>query len=252
MKLEMNDIIDKHKNEKCIIVASGPSLNDYLDKIKELSVTYKIIACNNWFNFLFDVVPNYWVMANSMENCNFFINQIIRYKTTILYADSVDLIDQQLLDNQIQSDYLPYDQRHFKGMKCESCETFGCNRYRNEKRLTIQEELQKYSGYKKHYSAGCTVALHMIAFAIIMGFSEIFITGMDLNYRMGYANNNNNNQPNIDVSNFDFDRYGKYIIEDLEIIKKSCENIGVKIYNTNKDSFWKVFEYRSLVDKGDY
>jgi len=242
MKLQLENIIDKHIGQKCIVAAQGPSLNQYLDKLSSLKdVGYTLISCNSWQEFHPSCSPHYCVLANNVETCKSKLDLVNHHNITLIYADTVDLVDQDWLEKNLKVDFLPYDQRHFDGKECVDCRTrAGCEKYFDPKRLTIQEQLQKYTGFDKHYDCGSTVALHMVAVAILMGFSDIYLTGLDFNYRIGYASN----LSNIPVSDLNhFDIYGKGILEDMEIIAKSAEKKGVKIYNLNKNSHWKIFNY---------
>ena len=245
MKLKIADIIDKHKGKKCIVIGHGASLNPYIKELKKYKdAGYIIIGCNNWSEFYPDCTPHYWLNANTVDNVTNQMSLINQYKPVWVYADSVDLKSKEWIDKNIEVDYLPYDQRHFGSQKCDVCDTFGCVSSLTD-RLTIQEELQMYTGHNVHYSTGDTVALHSIAFGIIMGCSEIYLMGIDLDYRAGYAKNNSGRQ-SPDLSYFDADRYGRNIITDMLTIKESVDLIGTKIYNTNKDANWDVFKNRTL------
>jgi len=245
MKLTIEDIIDKHKGGKCIVAAQGPSLNPYIDKLKGFkNDNYTIISCNSWNDYYPDCPPDYWVLANTIENCTSKIDVVNQHKITLIYADTVDLTSQDWLEGKIEADFLPYDQRHFGGKNCVNCYgSAGCERYFNPKRLTIQEQLQNYTGFDKHYSPASTVALHMVAFSVLMGFSEIYIVGLDFNYRLGYAKNISGTQV-PDLTHFE--TYGESILNDMQIIADSAKKKGIKIYNLNKDSHWKIFEYKDL------
>lgn len=247
MRLEIKDIINKHIGAKCIIVGHGVSLNDYANKLKQFKDNgYIIIGCNNWYEFYNDCPPHYWLSANNQDHCMNLLPIINKNDSIWVYADSVDLTDKGWVDANFKNDYLAYDQRHFGGASCPSCMVFGCKKYRDEKRLTIQEELQKYTGFDKHYSTGHTVAVHMIAFSILMGFSEIYIIGLDFDYHKGYAKNSTNRSALAHINHFDLKNYGGETIKDVEIIAESAKNIGTKIYNVNKNSWWQIFEYKDI------
>jgi hypothetical protein len=184
--------------------------------------------------------------VNNVDNSNNMMHLINYYKTTWIYADSVDLTNYEWIDNNIQTNYLPYDQRHFDGKECCVCQSYGCKKYLQPQRLTIQEELMKYTNYHKRYESGHTVALHSMAFSILMGLSEIYLTGFDFNYRLGYAYNNTNRRTGPD-NYFDNNMYGGDILKDIQVIADSAKNIGIKVYNSNKQSTWNNFEYKEIV-----
>ena len=248
MKLEFKDIINKHKGKKCIVVGHGPSLNPYLDKLKDYKNNgYIIIGCNNWNEFYINTPPHYWLNANNADDTKTFLNVINTHKPIWIYADSVDLADKKWIEENINVDYLPYDQRHFEGKRCSSCDSYGCDKYLNPNRLTIQEELKKYTNFKKRYNSGHTVAVHMLAFSILLGCSEIYVIGLDFDYHIGYAKNTTNRAiPENAYWHFDLDRYGSEILEDVKTIYKSAQKVGVKMYNSNPNSSWKIMEYKGL------
>ena len=248
MRLRFNDIIDKHKDKRCLVVGHGPSLNVYKHKLGYYKDNdFTIIGCNNWNEFYEYCVPHYWINANSMDTCSKQMNLINKYKSIWIYADSVDATDHKWVEDSIKTDFLSYDQRHFNRSACDSCGHIGCDKSLDINRLTIQEELQKYTGFHMHYSTGDTVALHMLAFSIVMGFSEIFVIGLDLDYNMGYAENNTGRYA-LEIDNFNSDRYGSNILNDIKIISESAKNIGTKIFNLNANSKWDHFEIRDSID----
>jgi|3_EtaG_2_1085321.scaffolds.fasta_scaffold27543_2 hypothetical protein len=110
-------------------------------------------------------------------------------------------------------------------------------------RLTIQEVLQSTCGHEQHYSTGDTVALHAIAFAIIMGCNPIYIAGMDLDYGKGYAENEDVPVP---VNN-DWSRLAHNLKNDLRILDESARLRGTKIINLNKETWYHEFEKGELL-----
>ena len=112
---------------------------------------------------------------------------------------------------------------------------------------TIQEALQEISGYDSHYSTGDTVALHAIAFAIIMGCNPIYVTGMDLNYDKGYANSNvENPNGNSWKFNTDWKKGQENLLNDLYILNESAKKRNIKIVNLNKEAWYNEFEKGNL------
>ena len=132
MELFYKDIIDLHLGCPAAIMAHGPSLKPYLNTFKKLQHDGSLVTfeCNDWFNF-FDTPPTYWLFANNEHRLDHGIKNIgmwqtYRYppdiiqtnETTILYADSVDFSDKDYIRQNLNSDFLAYDQRHFKSHRC--------------------------------------------------------------------------------------------------------------------------------------
>jgi hypothetical protein len=85
------------------------------------------------------------------------------------------------------------------------------------------------------------VALHAIAFAIIMGCNPIYIAGMDLNYRKGYASNEASTERYVSpgaIGHWELLRDN--LKNDLTILKKSAINRDIKIINLLNNSWYGV------------
>jgi hypothetical protein len=244
MRLSYEDIINKHKGGKCIVIGHGPSLNKYLGELTRLREEgYVLIGCNNWYEFYPNEVPEYWINANTVDHSRNLADYINKYKSIWIYADTLDNVPYEWVEKNLDVDYFSFDQRHFGGKQCYCCKNGRCIVHFDPNRLTLQETLQNYTGYNKHYSSGHTVAIHMLAFAILFGFSEINLVGLDFNYNIGYANNNTNRtsgEPNF------FDIYGPAILDDFILVGDSVKDLGVEINNLNLDSHWDIFPLKTI------
>lgn len=225
----MERIINKESDKIGMCVATGPSLKPYLDNLIELSKSndnYCFLSTNH-YDSMFDLKAKYRVVANSVLTIDKEYKRFNSTNNTLLYADSVDTTNRYLVKNLLTIEYIPYDQRHYGTKTCKHKSK--CCDHIIDGRLTIQEELQKYTKNNRHYGDGSTVALHMISFAILMGCKEIYLFGVDLNYNLGYVNPNFKNSGSFNPNIND-------ILSDFKIIKESADNIGVKVYSTCKNS----------------
>jgi hypothetical protein len=249
MKLSFNDIIDKHSGGIGIAVATGPSLIPHLGTIVELSNTdeYVTISVNEFDTMFPNLNVSYRVVANATLTVR---DEVARFnrnlKTTLIYADSVDLTPKQMVSETLIVDYLPYDQRHFDGKHCTWGRGVGgrsgCCNHIEDGRLTIQEELKKYCKSDMMYGAGDTVALHMLTLTILIGCNPIYIVGVDLDYSKGYADGVSQNRDS-------FAPFIDRILNDFEIIKKSSEKIGVEIYSLCESSpINNIFKYVETIE----
>lgn len=222
MKFEFENIIDFHKNIPAFILCHGPSLDLIKTKLDELKSKSILFGCNEWMNF-YDVYPDYWVLANNVINMKSWKNQInaCAKQLKLLYSNSVDTTDGDWVSQNIQTSYLAYDQRHFGNG------------------ITLQEQVQNYTNYKEHYGSGDTVAVHMLAFAILMGCNPIHIIGLHLDYKQGYASH----KGNIPIpSALQEQQYYDRQIRDLTILRESARNIGVEIINLDPYANVNVFK----------
>ena len=225
----MERIIDKEVGKIGMCVATGPSLKPYLNDIIELSKTddnYCFLSTNQ-YDSMFDLRAKYRVVANNVLTIEREYKRFNSTNNTLIYADSVDTTDRELVKKLLTIDYVGYDQRHYNSKHCNVKSK--CCKHIVKNRLTIQEELQKYTKNVRHYGDGSTVALHMLSFALLMGCKEIYLFGVDLNYNLGYANPNFKNPGSFNPNIND-------ILSDFKIIKESADNIGVKVYSTCENS----------------
>lgn len=237
MKLEFKDIVDKYKSKPALVMASGPSLDAYkgnLAHYKDNGVI--LVGCNEWYT-MYDVTPHYWVLANTIITLPREKDMMNQRKATVVYADSVDLTDRGWIEQNLQCDWMGYDQRHFSGYPC--CDKKCCHHI-VPGRLTIQEELQRWSAHTVRYGSGDTVALHCITTAVLLGCNPVYVVGMDLDYRLGYSTNNAN-LVNL-VPPALFDEFMDRILADLTKIRESAEKKGTRIINLNKNSRFKELE----------
>jgi hypothetical protein len=244
MKLEFKDVINKHKGTPALVLAHGPSLNTYLNKLDTLkSKGYILIGCNEWFSFYKNVPPHYHVLANNIYTINRLYQTMNQYDTTVVYADSVDLTDRNWVKNNLKCNYLPYDQRHFNSGGC-GCNYPCCSRI-IPGRLTIQEELTKYSNINERYNSGDTVALHSMSLAVLLGCNPIYFIGLDLDYSLGFASHKDRLLDDIDINNklqvACMNDYTDRNIENLLVINKAAKAVGTSILNLNKNSKFDIF-----------
>ena len=97
-------------------------------------------------------------------------------------------------------------------------------------------------------SPGHTVGMFAIMFAVLMKCNPIYVTGMDLDYAAGYANAEYKNYHAPNVGNIGHWKvaYRDFLLDDMMILRKSAERLGIKIINLDNRSWHKVFEHGEL------
>ena len=281
---DIKEIVDIHKGQTAIICGHGPSLNDHKGKIIKLHNEKKAIrfSLNDWFD-IFDMKPDYWVISNPEYQFVNWAHKFNLYKSFLLFSPTCgERSNIKFIKDNLECDNILFDQRHFKNHDCieilknfknyyeknqnfnfveygNNCSmftpienrpigTFGLDPSgrccRNKTNVTVQELLQNVSGYEKHYSTGDTVILHAIAFAIIMGCNPIYISGMDLDYSLGYASKMSFPM-NLDHYSIWQDGQ-KNLINDLNILNNSAKNRNINIINLKKEAWYKVFKNGEL------
>lgn len=281
MRLNIDNIIDRHAGQKAYVCGHGPSLaNDKERIVRDQASSAIRFSPNNWYDF-FDVSPSYWILSNTNYDISKMFEIMNQAASTVIYSIDGDPTPYEFIDRNLKCDYLPYDQRHFKNHDCleilknfslyhNKNKDFNFTEYGNNSAMwhpprtggqfgwagfdpysrccsrkitpTVQEALQAYSGHPGWYSNGDTVLLHGLAFAILMGCNPIYISGLDLDYHKGYANKS----MSINLDHLDMWRENsKNLINDLNILNESALMRGIKIVNLKKGAWYGVFEEES-------
>lgn len=255
MKLSIQNIIDKHKGCPCLVLGHGPSLNIVKEKLSVYKEKgYILIATNDWYNF-YDVIPNYTVVCNHIYSVSREYSNINKYNVTYIYAEVQDLTSRGKIEQVLKVDYLPYDFRHFNNKTCphggwkycqpsehhDPNEAPNCCAHFIPGRLSIQEELQKYTAYKDRYGMGDVNVLRQLTFGILMGCNPVYMCGIDLDYRQGYSSKVGYSTPNVSEYQTDM-ALQKRIHSDFFILNESAKNKNVKIINTNPNLIYNEFE----------
>jgi len=226
-------------------------------------------SMNNWFDFFDEreEKPDYWILASSIDSIKNYCGRMNEVNVPVFYADTVDPTRYEDYAPVISFPHLRYDQKHFRGHSCQEIlgnlkkhldggaglrefrvygdnpEQFFPPRIRDGagfavnggyccERIgepTLQEHLMELSGYTRHYSTADTVAFHAIAFALVMGFSPIFVAGMSLDYGLGYANGDT--APVYDKT---WNKTQANLINDITILAESAEKMGTELVSLDE------------------
>jgi hypothetical protein len=227
MKLTKDNIIDIYKNMPGLVVGHGPSFNNVIDKYDKYKEKFIIIETNDWYSF-HETAPQYWLMANNIMTIKTEADKInSNLNTTLLYASSVDTTCIKWREAQIKANFFPYVER---GMGDPN---------------DIRNILVEYSGIKSRYKGVGTSVVHSLAFSIIMGCNPIYICGVDLDYKKGFAKSKSrtslaNYRPN-DLTDF-YD----VTLEAFRVIKEHADHLGVDIFVTHSNPTYGIFEHKTL------
>lgn len=234
MKIDFQNLINKEHGKSAFVVGMGPSLGNHIDKISELSKNdnYVLISCND-VDIHTNLNPHYWVWANSEDNIGRIYQRLNSKNSTLIYADSVDLTERSKVEELLSINYVSYDERHHNDQKCGNGK---CCDHMIPGRLTIQEELKKYTNFNERYTNIGTIAIHMLSVAILLGCKNIFVTGVDLDYSKGYFGGKKGDQArNFHSCRESFTNNLKTILDTIALINNSAKNIGTNIYCLDKD-----------------
>lgn len=180
---------DKEYGNSCLIVGGAPNIQN----INFKNFDGKVISMGDIpLRIKGKCKVDYWVNANSYfpqpDNHYEILNE---FQDTILIFSSSVLLSRYKLDyskiyKNLKIDWFDYDQRHFNRLKCTEQTDYRFDQERelpcckNIADITVQEYLQKKFNSTLHYSTASTVAIHAVAFAMIMGFKKIYLIGVDI------------------------------------------------------------------------
>ena len=258
MSHKIQELIDSEVNRVSHVVGHGPSLSRYSDDLLRLDKENEMIVSVNSVDEMTKLEPDYWVTANTEYLIPLAYKRINKFpNTTFIYSDAIDQTPVAGIDKILDVKYYSFDHKHFKcqpNLHFVHGRLFGCtHQFKNHQwpgmkyvkwpdlglidcckaiipgRLTLQELLQKHSGFHFHYSTGDTCILHALAISILMGSKEIHIYGVDLDYSRGYVGKHlTDNFGAVHRDSFDF--WMRRLLSDFYIQYMSAKKLGIKIH----------------------
>jgi hypothetical protein len=232
---------DREKDKPCLVAGTAPTIINFpYDRFKGVYLT-----CGNHglcSKELFQA--DYWVNAAPMPIPEIHWKSINSFsKTTFIFADSVvyscrpTMIDLNFLREKLTVNWFAYDQRHFGHQPCKN--KLNCCRLIDlyPERDTLQEVIQKRYHVDHHYSSASTVAIHTLAFALLLGCNPIYLQGIELPVHKDDCIHYGD-KPSNQVS----DKKSGFFINIVQILKDfkylvtvACEN-NIEIYNLSRTS----------------
>ena len=186
MELKLENLINKEKKNSCLILGPGETMMDFpFKKFNKKIIVIGDSAIRGQGLFK----PDYWVVSNNHFPVPYIsmhrkiINQF--KKTTFFFAESTlhDFLWKKkihILIKYLKVNWSFYDERHFNFKECKPKKQC-CNYINNSYNFcTIQELVSKMYKHNVIASTGGTVFEYALAIALILGFSKIYIQGVDL------------------------------------------------------------------------
>jgi hypothetical protein len=204
---------DKHKGDRCFIVATGPSLK--LEDLNKLKNEYTFSMNSIVLSFEdTDWRPTYYGIQDSRAY------EVL--KEAIIKANMPNVfcgISTRKHTPQMTGDFIPYplNMLDHGGVHIRHHTKFSDNAYS-----------VVYDGF--------TITYSMIQIAVYMGFREIYLLGVDCNYtKIG------NNYIKDYITQTDFNA-GFLMSESYKVAKEYADRNGIKIYNASRGGKLEVFE----------
>lgn len=260
MSIDIEELHNIHSDKVCHVIGMGPSLEEHINILENIDKSKNIIICVNDFDLYTKLIPDYWLTINpcycigdvtvipSSQVITNFYKRINKFPDVIyLYGDNYDHTPVDKINELLNVKFYSFDNMHFNsepnifwgGGQRLGCDRGWVNCCKNliPGRLTIQEYLQKITGYDKHFGTGDTCIVFALAFAIIFGCKNINLYGIDLDYTMGYYGG----------AKFDdsLDRWMPRIKSDFYILCESAKAIGcrIKYFGYNDDLYRIINNY---------
>lgn len=217
---------DIHKGETCFIIGNGPSMRfSDLDRINELKV--KSFACNKIFLGFNETKwrPDYFFVSDS---------KILKD----IHIDEVGLPYKKM--------FFPRSQKaHFKKG----------NFYNELQHDWLKDSLFSFDAHTGVYAYG-TIITEMLQFAYYMGFSKVYIIGVDFSYNMQSVDKKDQTFVSGGNNYFikGYEKEGAVLnlsspeanINGFKAAKKGFESKGREIYNATRGGKLEVFVRKNL------
>lgn len=235
---------DIHKGKRCFIIGNGPSLKaEDLDKLKG-EITF---AANRIFKIFprTDWRPTYYI-------CIDYLMYGIDYKE-INHIDSklrFVPLERALAAGEIYDEVTYYN-------RVVNCVDIKDGKIVRGKEFAFSDNIEDV------VYGGQTVLFDAIQIAAYMGFSEIYLLGVDCGYKLEVLENGSIVENNIEKNHFD-DSYDEGLEGKIAVVgtlyatrlafekaKESCEKKGIIIRNATRGGKLEIFQRVSLEDVVD-
>ncbi len=218
---ELGKFKNKHKGERCFIIGTGPSLRmTDLDKLAEKNEIcfgsnkiYLAYEKTNWR-------PDYYMVCdfNVFRSCYDVIKTI--EDSTVFIEDFYNILDME----RISGSYL------FRSIHQKSKFKFSRDVVRG-------------------IYSGLTVTYNMIQMAVYMGFTEIYLLGVDFSYNgMAESKGNHFSDQYIENTKMKGIFYEKESLSAYKIAENESHNGDYKIFNATRGGRLEVFERKNFDD----
>ena len=235
---------DIHKGKRCFIIGNGPSLKaEDLDKLKG-EITF---AANRIFKIFprTDWRPTYYI-------CIDYLMYGIDYKGINHIDSKLRLVplERALAAGEIYDEVTYYN-------RVVNCVDIKDGKIVRGKEFAFSDNIEDV------VYGGQTVLFDAIQIAAYMGFSEIYLLGVDCGYKLEVLENGSIVENNIEKNHFD-DSYDEGLEGKIAVVgtlyatrlafekaKESCEKKGIIIRNATRGGKLEIFQRVSLEDVVD-
>ena len=214
---QLERVKDIHHGQRCFVVATGPSLQ--IADLDKLHKNREICFSINGIFAAFDSTawrPDYYMVAD-LKAALQWKKEILEDETGIKFV-SVWAESELAYENEKQKSNM-YTWYAFNE------HTEGCKPFFSE-------------NFARGTSLGWTITYNVLQLAVYMGFSEIYLLGVDCNYKKGSHNNHFNEEEEMDMLNHNEEG----MIWAYRAAEEYTKSHEIKIYNATRGGMLEVFE----------
>ena len=230
------DLVGLYRDAACFMVSNGPSLKNLdLDLLKKPGIM--TLAINNGAATLLErgITPDFWVCVDQPSR---FVKQIWTNPGIMKFIPMASF-DKDLWDNE---DWGPMS-KHGGPRKPYQCpNVIG---YRRNEKFAAHRFFTEASinwGCHKRWGGCRTVLLPAIRIPHLLGFRRLYMLGVDLNMTQDGAYHFDEGRTKHAVSN-NTKTYKRILEEYGPGMAAQAPKVGYNIYNCNKSSALKCFQY---------
>ena len=223
---KLRSIKNTHKGERCFIVANGPSLT-----AEDLNILYK----NKEYTFGMNRIFKFFDKTEWIPTC--YVCEDIN-----IFNDCIDDI------NAIKSEmkFIPINHHFFDNINVKDAYYFSPN---YDRRKDFPNSFS--TDISKQIDCLGTVTFTCINIAVYMGFSKIYLLGVDNNYQV-IIDEDGNTVVDKDVKDYFCDDYDDdikdIVVHDMGAnirayrkAKCACDELGIKVFNATRVGKLEVF-----------
>lgn len=222
----LQELKDSHKGERCFIIANGPSLT-----IEDLDLLF----CKNEITFAMNRI--------------YKLFQETDWRPTYYVCEDINIFNESLKDiNDIpaKKKFIPVNHKWYHDIKVNEALYFWAN---YDRKKDFQNSFS--TNIAKQMDCLGTVTFTCINIAVYMGFEEIYLLGVDHNYRVTINEHGekviDNTVKDYFCENYDVD-IKDIVVHDMgqntrayRKAKKYCDEHDIHIYNATRGGKLEVF-----------
>jgi len=233
MKLDLENIKDKESGKIGIALGLGPSLRSVLPVIEKMNIDNRdkasFYSCN-MFNSMMAVQTDYWVVCNP-QKCMHLAVAYNRYNSqdaTFVFTPRINGFTIKEAEDLLTVDYIPISDQPVGDM-------------------SLSQYLKDYTNSEAPYPPVESVIIHMIALAIISGCKEVYISGVDLDYKNGYVKEGAHKDGVHLGKTFMNAGARTRTINHIRFLRSCAKNVGCELYTLNETGpLSEILEFKDV------